>query len=179
MTKKPPLRTRTISRSDLLRDGSDEHFRETIYMMVQCTSRLLACREAFARALHLTPSQFAVLMGVAYREKEVGVTVRDLADHISLASTHVTTEVGRLTRKGLLVKKANSSDGRSVLVMLTELGHSEIGRIEPFVRSINDMLFEGIPAHHIEVARDVAHAVIVNSDRALAEIKRRKDAGDE
>lgn len=176
MTETWKINPKTISRGDILREGSDEHFRETIYMMVQSTGRLLTCREAFARTLSLTPSQFAVLMGVAYRQEETGVTIRVLADHISLAATHVTTEVGRLVRKGLLEKKTNASDRRSVLIMLTDLGHGEIDRIEPFVRSVNDLLFQNIPAHHLEIARDVAHTIVVNSELAMVEIKRRESA---
>ena len=60
----------------------------------------LACRDAFGRELDLTPSQFVVLMGVAHCQGTEGVTIRELADHVALASTHVTTEVGRLERTG-------------------------------------------------------------------------------
>ena len=48
-----------------------------------------------------------VLIGAAYAQGRDGVSIRSLADHIQLAPTHVTTEVGRLIRKGLLMKKIN------------------------------------------------------------------------
>src|SRR5882757_3535202 len=77
---KPPL---TISRPDYLRSGSDAGFREAIYALVQAVGRLITCREAFGRALDLTASQFAVLIGVAYQQGRDGVTVRDLSEHIA------------------------------------------------------------------------------------------------
>ena len=73
---RPPL---TISRRDYLRGGSDAAFREAIYALVQGAGRLLTCREAFGRSLDLTASQFAVLMGVAYRQGRDGVTVGQLS----------------------------------------------------------------------------------------------------
>src|SRR5215467_10289335 len=100
----------TVSHAALLVAGNDVAFRETLYLMVLAFSRLTACREAFGRALGLTGSQFAVLFGAAYRQGHDGVSIRQLAEHVRLASTHVTTEVGRLVRKGLLVKPENPHD---------------------------------------------------------------------
>src|SRR5262245_27224860 len=83
---KPPL---TVSHMRLLEQGSDFAFRDTIYLMVLALGRLLGCRDAFGRGVGLTGSQFAVLLGVAYQQGDKGVTIRDLSDHVHLASTHV------------------------------------------------------------------------------------------
>src|SRR5688572_6539598 len=72
----------TVSHPELLTAGHDDAFRETLYMMVQTLGRLLTCREAFGRAMGLTGSQFAVLIGTAYQQKTSGVTIRALADHV-------------------------------------------------------------------------------------------------
>jgi DNA-binding MarR family transcriptional regulator len=167
---KPPL---TISRPDYLRSGSDAAFRETIYALVQSVGRLLTCRDAFGRSLDLTASQFAVLIGVAYQQSRDGVTVKDLSEHIALAPTHVTTEVGRLVLRGLLVKRPSSSDRRSVLVSLTPQGETAIAEVAPFVRAINDLLFKDISPDELETAKKVARTVFRNSDYVLVELRRR------
>src|ERR1700704_5779078 len=100
----PPL---TASHGELLTAGTDVAFRQSLYLMVLAFSRLQTCREAFGRALGLTGTQFAVLIGTAYQQGRDGVSIRSLADHIQLAPTHVTTEVGRLIGKGLLGKVVN------------------------------------------------------------------------
>ena len=74
-----------------------------VYALVQGVSRLSTFRDVFGRQLGITPSQFAVLMSVAHCQGRSGVTIRGLADHAAMAPTHVTTEVGRLTRKNLLM----------------------------------------------------------------------------
>jgi DNA-binding MarR family transcriptional regulator len=166
---RPPV---TISRQDFLVGGSDANFRNAIYTLVQCVSRLLACRDAFGRELALTPSQFAVLMGVAHAQGEEGVTIRELADHVALAPTHVTTEVGRLERAGFLTKRQSSTDRRSVRVSLLPHAEAEIARVAPFVRLVNDALFRGVDARSLGVAHQVARQLILNSEMALAEIRR-------
>jgi DNA-binding MarR family transcriptional regulator len=166
---KPP---RTISNPDFLDRGSDVEFRETIYAYIQGAGRMLTCREAFGRSLGLTASQFAVLIGVAYRQGHSGVTVRDLSKHIALAATHVTTEIGRLVDKGLLTKRPNESDRRSVLVSLSKAGEKAVMDISPFVRSINDMLFTGIPQADLEVVKNVARKLVANSEYVTTELDR-------
>jgi DNA-binding MarR family transcriptional regulator len=168
-TYRPPL---TVSRDDFLVGGSDASFRSSIYTMVQCVSRLLACRDAFGRELDLTPSQFAVLMGVAHSQGEDGVTIRDLAEYVALAPTHVTTEVGRLETLGFLTKRQNDTDRRSVCVSLLPHAEAEIARVAPFVRLVNDTLFRGIDARSLAIAHQVARQLILNSETALAEIRR-------
>jgi DNA-binding MarR family transcriptional regulator len=168
-TYRPPV---TISRSEFLAQGSDAEFRLSIYAMVQSVGRLLACRDAFGRELDLTPSQFVVLMGVAHCQGTEGVTIRELADHVGLASTHVTTEVGRLELAGLLTKRPSASDRRSVRVSLMPHGEQEIVRVAPFVRLINDALFRDVDPDALKVAHHVARQLILNSETALAEVRR-------
>jgi DNA-binding MarR family transcriptional regulator len=168
---RPP---RTISRRDFLRDGGDEWFREVIYATVEALGRLLACRNAFGRALGLTASQFAVLMGVAFRQGATGVTIRDLARHVALAPTHVTTEVGRLIRRGYLAKRPSPRDRRSVLVSLTARGERAIAGVAPLVRGANDVLFQGVAPADLEIVSRTMRRVTSNSDVALAELRRRE-----
>jgi DNA-binding MarR family transcriptional regulator len=166
---RPPV---TISRKEFLVQGSDAEFRRSIYAMVQSVGRLLACRDAFGKELNLTPSQFVVLMGVAHAQGSGGVTIRDLADHVALASTHVTTEVRRLEEAGLLVKRPSPVDKRSVRVFLQPRGEQQVARVAPFIRLVNDVLFEDIDPDALKTAQHVARQLILNSESALAEIRK-------
>jgi DNA-binding MarR family transcriptional regulator len=165
----PPL---TVSHPALLASGSDVAFRETLYLMVLTFGRLISCREAFGRALALTESQFAVLIGIAYAQGRDGVSIRALADHVQLAPTHVTTEVGRLIRKGLLVKTANQRDRRGVLVTLSPGGEAAVRAVAPFLRRVNDLLFAGVKRTDFAAVARFLHGFALNSERALGEIRR-------
>ena len=153
---------RTVSHPDLLSGSSDEPFRQALYLMVLAFGRLITCREAFGRAMSRT----------AYRQNTDGVSIRELSEHVQLASTHVTTEVGRLIRKGLLTKRANTRDRRGVLVKLSRKGEAALLQVAPFVRAINDILFENVERKEFAAVTRFLGLFAENSERAMTEIKR-------
>jgi DNA-binding MarR family transcriptional regulator len=165
----PPL---TVSHRELLAGGEDVAFRRSLYLMVLALSRLQTCREAFGLALGLTGSQFAVLIGTAYQQGAEGVSIRALADHIQLASTHVTTEVGRLIAKGLLTKSVNRRDRRGVLVRLSASGQTAVRDVAPFVRRVNDLLFAGVSRREFAAVSAFFARFAANGEDALDELRR-------
>jgi DNA-binding MarR family transcriptional regulator len=165
----PPV---TVTLPPMLKAGSDVAFRETLYLMALAFGRLYACRDAFGRALGLTASQFIVLIGTAYQQGSEGVSIRALADHTQLAATHVTTEVGRLIGKGLLTKQASTRDRRSVLVRLSPKGEDAILAVNPLLRRVNDLLFQDVPREDFAVVSHFLESFALNSEYALAEIRR-------
>jgi DNA-binding MarR family transcriptional regulator len=162
----------TVTLPAMLAGGNDVAFRETLYLMVLAFGRLHTCREAFGRALSLTASQFIVLIGASYRQGTEGVSIRALADHTQLAATHVTTEVKRLIEKGLLIKSVNTRDRRGVLVRLTPKGEAAILTINPFLRRVNDRLFQNVSREDFAVVSRFLSSFALNSEDALAEIRR-------
>jgi MarR family transcriptional regulator, organic hydroperoxide resistance regulator len=164
----PPI---TISNETFWVDGRDDWLRETLYLMVLCLSQLHTFREAFGRAMDLTSPQFAVLMGTAYTQGAEGVSIGALATHVHLAPTHVTTEVGRLIRLGLLQKRPNSDDRRSVLVQLSPQGEKTIRAVVPLVRSVNDQLFDGVTRDELQSILQFFRRFAANSEIALTRIK--------
>ncbi len=162
----------TVSHRDLLTAGEDVAFRRSLYLMVLAFSRLATCREAFGRALGLTGSQFAVLIGTAYQQGEDGVSVRALADHIQLAATHVTTEVGRLIGKGLLTKAVNGRDRRGVLIRLSSRGEAAVREVAPLVRRVNDLLFAGVSRREFAAVSEFLTRFAANTEDALDELRR-------
>ena len=162
----------TITLPPMLKSGGDVAFRETLYLIALTFGRLHTCREAFGRALDLTPSQFIVLIGTAYQQGSEGVSIRALADHTQLAATHVTTEVGRLIDKGLLTKQASALDRRSVLVRLSSKGEDAVRNVNPLQRRVNDLLFADMSREEFAVVSAFLERLALNSEFALAEIRR-------
>jgi DNA-binding MarR family transcriptional regulator len=113
-------------------------------------------------------------MGVAYTQVDTGVTIASLALHVQLAATHVTTEVGRLVTRGLLEKRDNPKDRRSVLVRLTKAGERTVQDLAPFMRSINDILFDGVERRDFAALATFLVRFSRQADLALAEIRHRE-----
>ena len=162
----------TITLPAMLASGRDDAFRETLYLMTFALDRLASYREAFGRHLSLTASQFIVLIGTAYRQGSDGVSIRALSDHTQLAATHVTTEVGRLIDKGLLMKQANPQDRRGVLVRLTAQGEAAVRDVNPLLRRVNDCLFANISREDFAVVARFLQTFALNTENATAEIRR-------
>ncbi len=174
--KSPFSPPRTVSHTELLEGGTDHTFRETLYLMAVGFGRLQSCREAFARHVGLTSPQFAVMFGTAFLQGESGVMIRDLAENIHLAATHVTTEVGRLIRKGLLKKSADPSDRRSVLVSLSSQGEELVLRAAPTIREINDLLFKDVSRSEMGQVRSFLNKLTLNSEVALAVLRHQEQS---
>lgn len=172
--RKPFSPPKTVSHAELLQDGSDYAFRETLYLMAIGFGRLQSCREGFARQIGLTSPQFAVLFGTAFLQGDKGVMIRNLAEHVHLAATHVTTEVGRLIRKGLLKKTSDPSDRRSVLVSLSVQGEEAVTRATPLIREVNDLLFASVSRSEMDHVRSFLSKLVLNSEVALAVLRQRE-----
>lgn len=168
------LPPRTVSHTELLEHGTDHAFRETLYLMAVGFGRLQSCREAFARHVGLTSPQFAVIFGTAFIQGNSGVKIRDLAANIQLAATHVTTEVGRLIRKGLLKKAADPADRRSVLVSLSRQGEELVLRAAPTIREVNDLLFKNVSRSEMDKVRSFLTKLEHNSGVAIAVLRQQQ-----
>jgi DNA-binding MarR family transcriptional regulator len=172
-TKKKPQPSRAfkprfaVSHQPMRVDGSDEVFRHVLYLMVLASARLATFREAVGRMIGLTGSQYLVLLATAHRQGGEGVTIRELAQYVLMASTHVTTQVGALIRKGLLKKRPHGHDGRSVLVSLTAKGERAMNSIAPVRCEFNDAFFVDIDRATLLTVAQFLQQVAQNSERAL------------
>lgn len=175
--KKPEPRSEfkprfAVSHEAMLVGRSDETFRHVLYLMVLASARLATFREAVGRMIGLTGAQYLVLIATAHAQGRDGVTIRDLAQYVLMASTHVTTQVGGLIGKGLLKKRPNGQDGRSVLVSLTAKGERAMEAIAPVRCEFNDAFFVGIERKILLAVAQFLQQVVDNSERALPLLQR-------
>lgn len=169
---RPPL---SVSRPELLIDGSDDRFRDLIYSLFVTGFRFQEIREAFGREVDISGPQYFVLMAVARHHAPGGNTlggigIGGLAEHLHVAAPHVTTEVGKLVDRGLLAKRPNPEDGRRVLVTLTEAGKAILERLAPFRQHINNVLFEGFSHQDFLTLARLLDRFLATTGRALDEV---------
>lgn len=168
--KRPEFKPRfSVSHEAMLVGGNDETFRHVLYLMVLASARLTLFREAVGRLIGLTGAQYLVLLATAHAQGRKGVTISDLARYVLMASTHVTTQVGALVKKGLLRKRP---DGRSVLVSLTPRGERAMEAIAPLRREFNDAFFEEVERGTLLGLARSLQQIVDNSERALPLLER-------
>lgn len=163
----PPL---SVSRTACLENGRDDRLRAMLHALFVTAARFEDVRAAFGRRIGASGPQYTILAAIAERQKDEGVGIRALADHLHVAPSHITTEVNKLAALGLVEKRANPRDGRGVLACLTRAGEAALDTLGPFRREINDILFDAIGRAEFQTVARVFERFLVNTERALDRI---------
>jgi DNA-binding MarR family transcriptional regulator len=145
---RPPI---TTARPELMTDGTGERFRQLVNDLFTIAARMDAVRRRFSELVGITPPQYSILVTVAQLEGlGRGATVRAVAEQTHVSGAFVTAEAGKLVRAGLLAKRPNPSDGRSVLVSLTPKARKALEAALPHIRAVNDAFFGKLGAEEFE-----------------------------
>jgi DNA-binding MarR family transcriptional regulator len=124
-------------------------------------------RGALAETLGLTVAQHALMLGLWYCERRGSTTVRALAEHLHIAAAHVTAELNKLERAGLVEKRASETDRRAVDLRLTDKGHALLDRLAPLLAEVNAALFAGVDLDGMRGAHRLFRAVIEHASAAV------------
>jgi DNA-binding MarR family transcriptional regulator len=102
---------------------------------------MAAVREHFAELTGLSGPQYSVLMAIAQYQSHGHATVGALARLLHVSSAFIATETGKLVRAGLITKRPNPNDGRSVIMNLTREGATILQDNAAEICFINDQFF--------------------------------------
>jgi MarR family transcriptional regulator, organic hydroperoxide resistance regulator len=169
LPKRLPL---SVSRSEMLVAGSDREFRRLIYRLLLNAARLEAIREAIARRIGVTGTQYVMLMSVLYLQGNEGISIGAVADYLEVTSPHVTSEIRKLVARGLVRKAANPRDRRGVLVRLTPDGRRQLLQIFEFICAVNNQLFDGVTTDEFRVLARFNERFVRNTQATVDWIER-------
>ncbi len=165
---RPPV---TVSRPELLPDGTGSRFRQLVSDLLTISVRMLELRNHLAAEMGVTGPQYSILLTVAYLQATGGATVRAVADQLHVSGAFVTGETGKLVRRGYLAKRPNPADRRSVLLTLTRRGAALIQSVVPHIRAVNDTFFGALSARDFNDLSRMLGAMVTDSARALAVVR--------
>jgi DNA-binding MarR family transcriptional regulator len=118
--KKAPL---TISRPEMLVNGSDRHFRRLVHSLFGFLARHEAVRRGHAARIGLVGIEYTTLISIRHLDAEEGdVNVNRVADHLHLSGAFVTTITNKLLKRGLIHKSIDPQDRRRVKLQVSEKG---------------------------------------------------------
>lgn len=164
-SSRPPV---TTARPELTADGTGERFRQLVSDLLTIAVRMDAVRARFAGLMGVTPPQYTILVTVAQMEGALGgATVRTVADHMHVSGAFVTAETGKLATRGLIAKRPNPSDGRSVLITLTPKGRKALDAALPHIRAVNDVFFGKLGTDEFERLAAAAARIVEASPAAV------------
>ncbi len=120
----------------------DADFRDFIADLFAMAAGMQSLRRAIGRRIGLGGTELGILLSVGRLAPQGAVNIRQVADHLHVAATHITTEVNALVAKGLLEKQASEQDTRAVELSITPAGTELLASIGPNLQMINEALFD-------------------------------------
>ncbi|MGP0094215.1 MAG: MarR family winged helix-turn-helix transcriptional regulator [Xanthobacteraceae bacterium] len=161
----PPL---TISRPEMLVDGSDRHFRRLVHSLFGFLARHEAVRSGHAARIGLVGIEYTVLISIRHLAVEEGdVNVNRVAEHLHLSGTFVTTVTNKLLKRGLIHKSVDPADRRRVKLEVSDNGDALLAELAPVQRQVNDVQFGCLSASEFLQLLDMVDRLIESSDRAV------------
>ena len=164
----------SVTKPEILVDGSDREFRRLIHRMLIGSVRLDAVRESIASRIGVSGAQYTMLMSVLHLQGSAGISITGLADYLEVTGPHVTGVIGKLAARGFVRKAANPKDRRGVLVRLTPAGRKRLLAAFDFIASVNDRLFEGVGREEYRAVGNF-HAKFVRNTQATLDWIDRQD----
>lgn len=166
--KPAPRAALTISRPELLVDGSDAQFRRLVHSLFGFLVRHQTLREGHAAVIGLAGIEYTTLISIRHLSAQGDVHVRAVADHLHLSGAFVTTVTNKLETKGLITKTSQSGDRRRISLVVTSHGADLLERLAPTQQQVNDVQFGSLSAKEFHQLLDVVQRLVDSSDRAIA-----------
>jgi DNA-binding MarR family transcriptional regulator len=166
--RKTGIKQLTVSRPELLANGSDAEFRTLVHGLLAFAARLEGVRNGFAALLGLTGIQYTILISISHLHRDGEVTVGAVAAHLHLSGAFVTIETGKLLRLGLITKVQDLKDRRRVCLRVTSSGRALLSDLVPVQTPVNDVLFDFLSAEHFRVSSMMIDRIVECGDHALS-----------
>lgn len=163
--KTPPL---TISRPEMLVDGSDRQFRRLVHSLFGFFARHEAVRSGHAARIGLVGIEYTVLISIRHLSAEEGdVSVNRVANHLHLSGAFVTTVTNKLLKRGLIHKSVDPADRRRVKLEVSDKGNALLAELAPVQRQVNDVQFGCLSASEFRQLLKMTERLIESSERAV------------
>jgi DNA-binding MarR family transcriptional regulator len=174
VSKKPangrpaPRAALTVSRPELLVDGSDAQFRRLVHSLFGFLVRHQTLREGHAAVIGLAGIEYTTLISIRHLSAQGDVHVRAVADHLHLSGAFVTTVTNKLETKGLITKTSHTGDRRRISLVVTPYGAELLERLAPTQAQVNDVQFGCLGTREFHQLLDMVQRLVDSSDRAIA-----------
>lgn len=158
----------TVSRPELLSDGSDSDFRRLVEGLFPFLGIHTAIRDGYASLLDLPGPQYTILLCIRKLESGGPVNVTAIASTLRISGSFITAETNALEKKGLVAKARGDDDRRKVTISLTEKGAELLDSIAPLRQRVNDVQFGCLSREEFQMLVPLIERLVQSGERALA-----------
>jgi DNA-binding MarR family transcriptional regulator len=163
-----PVVPLTVSRPELIVNGSDREFRELVHNLFGFFALHERIRIGHAKFIGLAGIEYTVLIAIGHLAIEGDVNVKTVADHLHLSGAFITTTTRRLLQLGLIHKTTDTVDRRRVTLTVSGKGRAALEKLAPVQRRINDVEFGCLSREDFFALNSLLSRMIEYGDRAVA-----------
>ncbi|MFZ3354254.1 MAG: MarR family winged helix-turn-helix transcriptional regulator [Xanthobacteraceae bacterium] len=156
----PPL---TTTLKSFVKGGSDRELRKLVYTIVSLGNQMARHRKLCADHIGVSEAQAIMLRMIAESQD---ATVGQLAQQLQVTSQFVTIEIGDLVRKGIVEKRPNKADRRSVLLRLTAKGEGLVRELSTIMRIGNDIWLRSLSEDRAKMLQDTLSTLLIHGIEA-------------
>jgi DNA-binding MarR family transcriptional regulator len=137
--KGTPAVPRTINIAALSGTNVESEFRDFMAELFAAATMMQSLRRKAARVFSLSSSELAIVLAVSKLGNHK--SIREIAEHLDISASNVTSDVGHLVGAGYLRKAADPADARAIIVSLTPAGTKLIRNMAPVLQFVNNTIF--------------------------------------
>lgn len=165
----------TIGVPGLIAEKGEIEFRNFLALIFATSSAIQASRRMIARKFGLSATELAVLLAVVKLEEMPSIW--QIAQHLRVSATNVTTDINRLAKAGLLDKQPHPFDARALQIRITAQGNALLARLIPILREANNRSFAHMTHLEMVTLTRVMEQVIRASSEFSGEWRQRLEDG--
>lgn len=158
----------TISRPELIVNGSDNQFRELVHNLFGFFALHERIRGGHGKFIGLAGIEYTVLIAIGHLALEGDVNVKTVADHLHLSGAFITATTNHLLRLGFIHKMVDTADRRRVTLTVSSKGRLALEKLAPVQRRINDVEFSSLSKQEFFALNDLLKKMIKDGERAVA-----------
>ena len=157
----------TVSRPELLVDGSDELYRQLVHGLLSLAALHETIRDGIAAHVKLGGIQHTILQSIRHLGATRSIGIRDVADHLGLSGSFITVETAKLESMGLLEKKQSKTDQTPKYRSALRKRSRALKRSRLYSRRSGDLQFGGLTAKQFRELVPVILQLVQTSREAL------------
>lgn len=158
----------TVSRPELLYEGDDALFRQTIHDALGFSARLQEIRNGLGEAIGLTGPAYSILIAIEHLSETGDIGVSRVSDHLHLSGAFVTLEISKLVKAGLVSKTPDPEDGRRVILRVTAKARGLLDELVETQRPVNDAIFAGFDEAGFKALSRSMASLVTGTEEALS-----------
>jgi DNA-binding MarR family transcriptional regulator len=158
------------------RGDIDQGSRRFVEALLSMCALVLKQRDCCGSYLGVSGPQYVMVLEIA---RSPGTTVTELARKLEVSGSFIAVEANKLIELGIVEKRANPLDGRSVVLDLSSKGRAGLAQLAPLRQRWDSLMYRSLDGEHVQFLQDMMERMVADGRAAFVDFDRlvRKKSG--